>query len=46
MLVMFGYFLCVTAAYSEDMHGPEEAAVEAAPVDDAKSDKSKKSEKS
>merc|ERR1711934_1303426 len=31
MLVMFGYFLCVTAAYSEDMHGPEDAA---APVDD------------
>jgi cation transport ATPase len=31
MLVMFGYFLCVTAAYSEDMHGPEDAA---APVDE------------
>lgn len=25
LLVFFGYFLCVTAAYSEDMHGPEQA---------------------
>ena len=24
MFCMFGYFLCVTAAYSEDMHGPQE----------------------
>jgi hypothetical protein len=24
MLCMFGYFLCVTAAYSEDMHGPQD----------------------
>jgi len=39
MLCMFGYFLCVTAAYSEDMHGPEEEAKE----DDAKSSASKKS---
>lgn len=23
LLCFFGYFLCVTAAYSEDMHGPE-----------------------
>jgi len=47
MLCMFGYFLCVTAAYSEDMHGPEEAAEEPAPVvaDDAKSNKSKQSSK-
>jgi hypothetical protein len=35
MLCMFGYFLCVTAAYSEDMHGPEEAAAEPVPVDAA-----------
>lgn len=49
MLVMFAYFLCVTAAYSEDMHGPaeEEAApVEEAKADDAKSNKSGKSGKS
>lgn len=24
MMVFFGYFLCVTATYSEDMHGPEQ----------------------
>lgn len=36
MLCMFGYFLCVTAAYSTDMHGPEE-------VEDNKSKGSKKS---
>lgn len=41
MLCMFGYFLCVTAAYSEDMHGPEEeAAADPVPVD-AVSNKSK-----
>merc|ERR1719389_177653 len=31
LLCFFGYFLCVTAAYSEDMHGPEGAA---APVEE------------
>jgi len=49
MLCMFGYFLCVTAAYSEDMHGPEEPAaapVEEPPKSETKSDKSKKTEKS
>jgi len=42
LLVCFGYFLCVTAAYSEDMKGPEE---EAAPVEAEKppSAQSKKS---
>ena len=30
MLVAFGYFLCVTAAYSEDMHGPEQPEEEKA----------------
>jgi hypothetical protein len=24
LLCFFAYFLCVTAAYSEDMHGPEQ----------------------
>lgn len=44
MLCMFGYFLCVTAAYSEDMHGPEEEAATEEPVAaDAASNKSKKS---
>jgi|ERR1711935_26719 len=43
MLVMFGYFLCVTAAYSEDMHGPEDAAVEEVPASKAPSAQSKKS---
>merc|ERR1719263_2501262 len=51
LLCMFGYFLCVTAAYSEDMHGPEQPE-EAAPVEDkpaskppsAKSSGSKKAE--
>jgi len=34
MLVMFGYFLCVTAAYSSDMNGPEkEEEAAAAPVE-------------
>ena len=46
MLVMFGYFLCVTAAYSTDMHGPEEEAAAEPVVDDAASNKSKKSAKS
>jgi len=32
MMVFFGYFLCVTATYSEDMHGPEQPE-EAAPVE-------------
>merc|ERR1712216_1058581 len=48
LLCMFGYFLCVTAAYSEDMHGPEQPE-EAAAADEkpasrppsAKSNKSK-----
>lgn len=44
MLCMFGYFLCVTAAYSEDMHGPPED--EKAADDDKKSSASKKSQKS
>merc|ERR1711990_188509 len=35
LLCMFGYFLCVTAAYSEDMHGPEEDPA-AAPVEEDK----------
>jgi hypothetical protein len=50
MLVMFGYFLCVTAAYSEDMHGPEKeeaaaeepaaaAATEEPPKEEAKPEK-------
>merc|ERR1711934_1073051 len=34
LLCMFGYFLCVTAAYSEDMHGPEQP--EEAPVEEEK----------
>jgi len=33
MLVMFGYFLCVTAAYSSDMNGPEKEEEAAAPVE-------------
>merc|ERR1711981_1200480 len=37
MLCMFGYFLCVTAAYSEDMHGP--------PAEDKPEEEDKKSEK-
>ena len=41
MLCMFGYFLCVTAAYSEDMHGPEEAA--APPPEEEEPPKSEKS---
>jgi hypothetical protein len=42
LFCFFGYFLCVTAAYSEDMKGPEE---EAAPVEAEKppSAQSKKS---
>lgn len=40
LLVMFGYFLCVTAAYSEDMHGPEEEAA-AEPVAAAKAPSAK-----
>lgn len=34
LLCFFGYFLCVTAAYSEDMHGPEEDPAAAAPVEE------------
>merc|ERR1712216_1062036 len=49
MLCLFGYFLCVTAAYSEDMHGPEKdpnaEEPAAAPVD-AASNKTKGSAKS
>jgi hypothetical protein len=43
MLVMFGYFLCVTAAYSEDMHGPpeEEKKEEDKKSEAAKSEKPK-----
>jgi len=35
LLVCHGYFLCVTAAYTEDMHGP--------PEDENKEDEDKKS---
>ena len=48
MLCMFGYFLCVTAAYSADMHGPEEEEAAATPPvveADVKSNKSKASSK-
>merc|ERR1719389_1339248 len=45
-LVAFGYFLCVTAAYSEDMHGPEGAGEEAAPASKPPSAQSKKSKPS
>merc|ERR1719326_112209 len=41
MIVFFGYFLCVTAAYSVDMHGPEED--EAAAASKPPSAQSKKS---
>lgn len=44
MFCMFGYFLCVTAAYSEDMHGPAKEEEEVAA--DVKSNKSKGSSKS
>ena len=40
MFCMFGYFLCVTAAYSTDMHGPEEDPA-AAKEEDAKSNATK-----
>lgn len=40
MFCMFGYFLCVTAAYSADMRGPEEA-----PEEETKSKGSNKSGK-
>jgi hypothetical protein len=45
LLCFFGYFLCVTAAYSEDMHGPEEEeeAAAAAPASKPPSAQSKKS---
>jgi hypothetical protein len=44
LLCFFGYFLCVTAAYSEDMHGPEDAAAaEEAPASKPPSAQSKKS---
>lgn len=49
MLVMFAYFLCVTVAYADLMHGEdkkEEDAPVAAADDDKKSEKSKKSDKS
>merc|ERR1719326_2300564 len=42
MFCAFGYFLCVTAAYSEDMHGPEQPE-EAAPASKPPSAQSKKS---
>jgi len=45
MLILFGYFLCVTAAYSADMHGPEEEE-EKKDEEDKKSEKSAKSGKS
>jgi hypothetical protein len=41
LLCFFGYFLCVTAAYSEDMHGPEQPEEEEKPAEDDE----KKSEK-
>jgi len=43
LLCMHAYFLCVTAAYSEDMHGPPPADE---PEEDAKSNKSGDSKKS
>ena len=43
LFCFFGYFLCVTAAYSVDMHGPEEE--EAPAEEDKKSSGSKKSAK-
>jgi hypothetical protein len=44
LLCFFGYFLCVTAAYSEDMHGPE-GTDPAAPVEEpAKEEEKPKSE--
>jgi len=43
MLCAFGYFLCVTAAYSEDMHGPEQPEEAAAPASKPPSAQSKKS---
>jgi len=44
LFVFFGYFLCVTAAYSEDMHGPEDAEGAAdAPASKPPSAQSKKS---
>jgi hypothetical protein len=44
LLCFFGYFLCVTAAYSEDMHGPEQPEEEAAaPASKPPSAQSKKS---
>ena len=48
MLVSFAYFLCVTVAYADLMHGPEKEEEEDAPAaaDDAKSEKSKNSKKS
>jgi len=45
MMVMFGYFLCVTAAYSTDMHGPEEDAAAVPPVDETAKSEKPKSEK-
>lgn len=44
LFCFFGYFLCVTAAYSVDMHGPEEEE-EAPAEEDKKSSGSKKSAK-
>jgi len=43
LIVCFGYFLCVTAAYSTDMHGPEEeeGAAEGSKAPSAQSKKSK-----
>jgi len=43
MICFFGYFLCVTAAYSTDMHGPEEEEGAAAPASKPPSAQSKKS---
>lgn len=48
MMVFFGYFLCVTATYSEDMHGPEQeeepAVEEEKPKEDAPKEEAPKEE--
>ena len=41
LLCFFGYFLCVTAAYSSDMAGPDTPEEEAAAEEPAKSEKAK-----
>jgi len=43
LLVCHGYFLCVTAAYTEDMHGPPEDENKEEEKKSQASNKSKKS---